>query len=87
MKLISCLPEFIPNDIEIDISDLNIGDTLRVKNISEIEKIEILSNPESTLISILAPRILAEQTTEETSESTEENKDTDENNTSEDEKK
>ena len=85
--LISCLPEFIPNNIEIDISDLNIGDTLRVRNISEIEKIEILSNPESTLISILAPRILAEQTTGETSESTEENKDTDENNTSEDEKK
>ena len=57
---IECLPTNIPNIIEIDISDLNIGDTLRVKDIKPMNGIEILSNPESTIISVLAPRLVVD---------------------------
>ena len=60
---IKCLPTNIPNVIEINISDLNIGDTLRVKDIKPMDGIEILSNPESTIISILAPRLVVETAT------------------------
>ncbi len=59
---IECVPEKIPNNITVDISDLNIGDTLFVKDLPIEEEITILSNPESTTISILAPRIVAEET-------------------------
>ena len=68
---IKCLPTKIPNVIEINISDLNIGDTLRVKDIKPMDGIEILSNPESTIISILAPRLVVETATTDTDESSE----------------
>ena len=68
---IKCLPTNIPNVIEINISDLNIGDTLRVKDIKPMDGIEILSNPESTIISILAPRLVVETATIDTDESSE----------------
>ena len=68
---IECLPTNIPNIIEIDISDLNIGDTLRVKDIKAMNGIEILSNPESTIISVLAPRLVVETSTTDADESSE----------------
>ena len=68
---IECLPTNIPNIIEIDISDLNIGDTLRVKDIKPMNGIEILSNPESTIISVLAPRLVVETTETDADESSE----------------
>ena len=68
---IECLPTNIPNIIEIDISDLNIGDTLRVKDIKPMNGIEILSNPESTIISVLAPRLVVEASTTDADESSE----------------
>ena len=68
---IKCLPTNIPNVIEINISDLNIGDTLRVKDIKPMDGIEILSNPESTIISILAPRLVVETETTDTDEGSE----------------
>ena len=68
---IECLPTNIPNIIEIDISDLNIGDTLRVKDIKPMNGIEILSNPESTIISVLAPRLVVETTATDADESSE----------------
>ena len=68
---IKCLPTNIPNMIEINIADLNIGDTLRVKDIKPVDGIEILSNPESTIISILAPRLVVETATADTDESSE----------------
>ena len=68
---IECLPTNIPNIIEIDISDLNIGDTLRVKDIKPMDGIEILSNPESTIISVLAPRLVVGASTTDADESSE----------------
>ena len=68
---IECLPTNIPNIIEINISDLNIGDTLRVKDIKPMDGIEILSNPESTIISVLAPRLVVEASTTDADESSE----------------
>ena len=52
-------------------SDLNIGDTLRVKDIKPMNGIEILSNPESTIISVLAPRLVVEASTTDADESSE----------------
>ncbi len=69
---IECIPEKIPNNITIDISNLNIGDTLFVEDLPVEEGITILSNPKSTTISILAPRIVVEETaTEDDAEDTE----------------
>ena len=62
---IECVPEKIPNNITVDISDLEIGDTLFVENLPVEDGVTILSNPKSTTISILAPRLMTEETTDE----------------------
>ena len=61
---IECVPENIPNEITVDISSMNIGDTLFVSDLPSEEGVTILSNPKSTTISILAPRVVTEETTE-----------------------
>ena len=61
----------LSNNIEVDISSLNIGDTLRIEDLEKIDGIDFLSNPKSTLISILAPRVVVETTTEDEESSAE----------------
>ena len=80
--MIECLQEDIPNEIKVEITELNIGDTLLVQDLPEVQGVTILSNPNSTTISILAPRIITEeeQAAEEGTEGEEgsaENKDAD----------
>ena len=65
---IECVPEKIPNNITVDISDLEIGDTLFVEDLPAEDGVTILSNPKSTTISILAPRIMTEETSGEEGE-------------------
>ncbi len=70
---IECIPEKIPNNITVDISNLNIGDTLFVEDLPIEEGITVLSNPKSTTISILAPRVVVEETPTEDEEESAEN--------------
>lgn len=70
--LISILPRLIPNHLEIDISHLEIGDSIHIADVASQLPAEatILDEPERTLITILPPR-LAEETTESEEEVTE----------------
>jgi large subunit ribosomal protein L25 len=49
-------PADIPESYDIDISDLEIGDTLTVADIREKSKYEILSEDDYALVTISAPR-------------------------------
>ncbi|QUW20685.1 50S ribosomal protein L25/general stress protein Ctc [Sporosarcina sp. Marseille-Q4063] len=49
-------PTDIPESFDIDISDLEIGDTITVADIREKSKYEILSEDEYALVTISAPR-------------------------------
>ena len=53
---VSCLPTEIPEVLEVDISGLGIGDTLLVKDIQAPEGVEILTDPEEAVVSIVAPQ-------------------------------
>ena len=53
-------PSDIPESFDVDISELNIGDTLTVADIREKSKYEILSEDEYALVTISAPRSAAE---------------------------
>lgn len=57
---VECLPENIPNEIEIEISHMEIGDTLKVEDLPVLNGINIISNPNNTVISILTPRLIME---------------------------
>ncbi len=62
-------PSDIPESFDVDISDLEIGDTLTVADIREKSKYEILSEDEYALVTISAPRSAEElEALDETSE-------------------
>ena len=52
---VRCLPLEVPESIEVDISSLNIGDALRVQDITTDAKFEILNDPEAAVVAIAAP--------------------------------
>jgi len=52
-----CLPTAIPEAIEVDISDLDIGDSIHVEDISLAGDIEIPADTNFTVVTILAPKV------------------------------
>lgn len=62
---IVCLPTNIPEKIEIDITDLNIGDTIHVKDIVLPEGVKTNHDPEAILVSCVPPMKEVETPTEE----------------------
>jgi large subunit ribosomal protein L25 len=55
-----CLPKDIPDKITIDVSELKIHDSIHVNDI-EAGDIEILENPERTVVSIVPPTVVKEE--------------------------
>ncbi len=64
---IECLPKDIPEKIEIDISDMKIGDQVRVKDL-QMENVKISDDPEETIVMIEHPRLEEEKEEEEVEE-------------------
>ncbi len=56
---ISTLPKYMPNEIEVDISEMEIGDTIHISDLN-LENITIILEPETTLCSIAMPKKIEE---------------------------
>lgn len=54
---IECLPSAIPEKIEIDVSELKIGDAVFVKNIKVPEGVKVLNDPELIAMIVKAPKV------------------------------
>ncbi len=52
---IKCLPGDIPEHFDVDISTLNIGDSLAADSLDIGEKFEMITPPETVLVQVLAP--------------------------------
>ncbi len=52
---IECLPANIPEEIPVDITNLKIGDAIHVKDIIVPSGVKILSDPEATVLHVVAP--------------------------------
>jgi large subunit ribosomal protein L25 len=52
---VECLPTSIPNVIEIDVSQLGIGDSIHIGDLTLPEGVTILHDPDETIITILSP--------------------------------
>ncbi len=61
---IECLPKDIPDKITVDISHLDIGDSLHVRDIKVPENLKIKDHPEETVATVVAEE--AEATPSET---------------------
>ncbi|MFN6463475.1 MAG: 50S ribosomal protein L25/general stress protein Ctc [Nostoc sp. DedVER02] len=57
---VSCAPENIPEVIEIDVTNLQIGDSLSISDISFPEGVTPLAESERLIVSVLPPQINAE---------------------------
>jgi len=57
---VSCLPLLIPEEIQVDVSEMNIGDTIRVADLDLGEEIENLEDPQSQIVSVVPPIVEAE---------------------------
>jgi large subunit ribosomal protein L25 len=67
-----CLPVGIPKTIEIEISDLNIGDSIHVRDIALPEGVEIPADVNYTVVTVLATKAEEEKVAEEEGEVAEE---------------
>jgi large subunit ribosomal protein L25 len=62
---VECLPKDIPSHIDIDISKLNIGDSIKVSELN-LENVTILNDENTVLASVVAPKAeVEEEPTEE----------------------
>ena len=53
---IRCLPMEIPSVIEVDVTNLGLGDHLSVKDLKLGDKIELLDDPETVLVTVVSPK-------------------------------
>ena len=65
---VKCVPSKIPESIEIDISHLEIGDSVHVSEVTMAEDVELLTDPGQTACLVSAPRVEEEPEEEELAE-------------------
>jgi len=52
---IECLPSAIPDHLEVDISNLDIGDFITVRDVKVPQTIRIIDEPEKTIVTVVPP--------------------------------
>jgi len=52
---VECLPTDIPKDIEVDVSQMKIGDAVHIKDIAFPANIKVLNNPDAVVLSVASP--------------------------------
>jgi large subunit ribosomal protein L25 len=58
---VSCLPKFIPEHIELEVSGLKMNDSIHIKDI-KLENARILDNEAGTVVAVVPPTIVKEET-------------------------
>lgn len=58
-----CVASEMPSQVEIDITELSIGDSIHVSDLLESES-RIITDGDVTIVSVLAPRITVEEETD-----------------------
>jgi large subunit ribosomal protein L25 len=58
---VECLPDAIPEEFTVDVSDLEIGQSIHVRDIKVLEGVEILNDPDGSIISVVAPAVVEEE--------------------------
>jgi large subunit ribosomal protein L25 len=54
---VACLPFAIPEVIEIDVTDLDIGDSIHVGKLSVGEDVELMDDDHFTVVTVLTPKV------------------------------
>ena len=62
---IRCAPNAIPETLDIDVSDLGVGDNLHISNLKLPAGVEAVSDTDKTLVMVAAPRTVASEDSDE----------------------
>ena len=62
---VECMPTEIPEHLEVDVTPLMIGDGVRLRDLLAGVKWTPVSDPETLLVHVIAPRVEEEETPEE----------------------
>lgn len=57
---LECLPTAIPKELTVEVSELNVGDSVHVRDIALPEGVELLSDPDLSVVSVVAPAVVEE---------------------------
>jgi len=63
--LVEALPAQVPDQIEVDVSSLDIGDLLHLSDLTPPEGVVFLDDPETLLVSVTLPSLVVEEVEEE----------------------
>jgi large subunit ribosomal protein L25 len=58
---IECLPDHIPDKIQVDLSEIEVGESLHVGVLKVSEDITILNEKDEVIVTVLAPKELVEE--------------------------
>jgi large subunit ribosomal protein L25 len=59
--LVECLPTQIPEQLELDITELVVGHSLHASDLTMPEGVTLLTAPEDVVVTVVAPRIHEEE--------------------------
>jgi large subunit ribosomal protein L25 len=58
--LVECLPTQVPDQLELDVTELVVGRSLHASELTVPEGVRLLTNPEEVVVTVVAPRIVEE---------------------------
>ncbi len=59
---VECLPADVPDHVRVDVSGLDVGDSVRVESLQvDTSKITVLSEPGQVVVTVVAPHVTAEE--------------------------
>ncbi|HDP79328.1 MAG TPA: 50S ribosomal protein L25/general stress protein Ctc [Spirochaetes bacterium] len=62
---IECLPRDLPEKIEIDVTNLEIGDSIHVKDLKMGESIRFIADGDRVIVAVAAPKTVKEEAVDE----------------------
>ncbi|MFW6238085.1 MAG: 50S ribosomal protein L25 [Halanaerobiales bacterium] len=62
---IEALPDDVPDEVDLDITELDVGDSLQVDDLDVGDSVEILNSPEDVIVTIVTPSEEIEEEIEE----------------------
>lgn len=62
---IECLPQDIPENITINVDELDLGDSLHVRDLGVSPRVTLISNPEQVVVTIGSPTVIKAPVVEE----------------------
>lgn len=58
---VSCLPKYIPEHIELNVAELEMNDSIHVRDI-KIDNVKILDNESAAVVAVVPPTVIKEET-------------------------